>query len=51
MADESTDTYSKEELSVCARWIEDGKAVEHFLGIVYAQDVTAGSTSHYSVFA
>ncbi len=27
---------------MCARWIEDGKAVEHFLGIVHAQDVTAG---------
>ncbi len=39
MADESTDTSSKEELSVCARWIEDGKAVEHFLGIVHAPDI------------
>ena len=30
MADKSTDISSKEELSVCGRWIENGKAVEHF---------------------
>ena len=41
MADESTDISSKEELSVCGRWIENGKAVEHFLGIVHAKEVTA----------
>ena len=35
MADESTDVSSKEELSICARWLENGKAVEHFLGIVH----------------
>jgi hypothetical protein len=35
MADESMDTSSKEELSVCARWIEGGKAILH------AQKVTA----------
>lgn len=33
MADESTDVASQEELSVCARWIEDNKPVEHFLSI------------------
>ena len=37
MADESTDISSKEELSVCGRWIENGKAVEHFLGSVRAK--------------
>ena len=47
MADESTDTSSKEELSVCARWIEDGQAVEHFLGIVHAHKVTAGHLAQY----
>ena len=34
MADESTDVSSKEELCICARWLEDGKPVEHFLGIL-----------------
>lgn len=47
MADESTDSSSKEELSVCARWIEDGKAVEHFLGIVRARKVTAEALTKY----
>lgn len=41
MVDESTDMSLKEKLSVCARWLEDNKAVQHFLGIVYAKDVTA----------
>ena len=40
MADESTNISSKEELSVCGRWIENGKAVEHFLGNVHAKEVT-----------
>ena len=35
MADESTDISTKEELSICGRWLEDsGKIVEHFLGQV-----------------
>ena len=46
MADESTDISSKEELSVCGRWIENGKAVEHFLGIVRAKEVTAKALTH-----
>ena len=41
MTDESTDIACKEELSVCARWLENSKAVEHFLGIVNAHDVHA----------
>ena len=49
MADKSTDLSSKEELSVCGRWIENGKAVENFLGIVHAKEVTAKSSN--SVFA
>ena len=47
MADESTDISSKEELSVCGRWIENGKVVEHFLGIVHAKDVTAKALTQY----
>jgi len=45
MADESTDIASKEELSVCTRWLENGKAVEHLLGIVNAHEVCTVSTS------
>ena len=44
MADESTDISSKEELS---RWIENGKAVEHFLGIVHAKEVIAKALTQY----
>lgn len=47
MADESTDVSSKEELSVCGRWIENGKAAEHFLGIIHARGVTAGALTQY----
>ena len=47
MADESTDVYSKEELSICGRWVEDGKAVEHFLGSVRAHEVDAQSLTQY----
>lgn len=39
MADESTDIASMEELSICARWLENGQAVEHFLGIVHVKNV------------
>ena len=42
MADESTDISTKEELSICGRWLEDsGKIVEHFLGLVHVQKVDA----------
>ena len=41
MADESTDVSSKEELSVCARWLENNKPVEHFLGIMQAKETAA----------
>ena len=47
MADESTDVSSKEELSICGRWIEDSKAVEHFLGIVRAREIDAQSLTQY----
>ena len=47
MADESTDISSKEELSVCGRWIKNGKAVEHFLGIVHAKEITAKALTRY----
>ena len=47
MADESTDVSSKEEMSICGRWVEDGKAMEHFLGIVRAREVNAQSLARY----
>ena len=47
MADESTDVSSKEELSICGRWVESGKAMEHFLGIVRAREVDAQSLTQY----
>ena len=47
MADESTDVSSKEELSICARWEQDSKPVEHFLGILPAKETTAEAISSY----
>lgn len=47
MADESADVSSKEKLSVCGRWLESGKPVEHFLGIIHAQEVNAESLTRY----
>ena len=47
MADESTDVSSKEEVSICGRWLESGKPVEHFLGIIHARVVTAEALTHY----
>ena len=47
MTDESTDITSKEELSVCGRWLESGKPVEHFLGIIHAQEVNAEALTRY----
>ena len=47
MADESTHVASKEELFICARWIEDGKAVEHYLGMIRAHEVDAGALTPY----
>ena len=47
MADEGTDVASKEELSVCARWLQDGKPVEHFLGIVQAKETNAEAITGY----
>ena len=41
MADKATDISSKEELSVCVRWLENNKPVKHFLGIVHAKEITA----------
>ena len=47
MADESTDIAFQEELSVCARWIQKNKPVEHFLGIVYTKEVNAQAIAGY----
>ena len=49
MADEGTDVASKEELSVCARWLQDSKPVEHFLGIVQAKETNAEAITGYLV--
>ena len=35
LADENTDIASKQELSICGRRHENGKPVEHFLGMVH----------------
>ena len=34
MADESCDVSTIEELSICARWLNNGKPVEHFLKLI-----------------
>ena len=47
MADESTDIASKEELSVCARWLHQNKPVEHFLGIIQAKETNAEAIAGY----
>ncbi len=49
MADESKDSASKEELSVCARWLHDRKVVEHFLGIIHVRETTAKSISDHLI--
>ncbi len=46
MSDKSTDVASKE-LSVCCRWLESGKPVEHCLGIIHAREVTAEALTCY----
>ncbi len=50
MADKSADVSGKEELSICARWLESGKAVEHVLGIIHAHEVNAEALTCY-IFA
>ena len=48
LADECTDVSSKEELSVCARWLDDtDKPVERFLGIIHAKETNAEALSVY----
>ena len=47
LADESTDVASKEELSVCAHWLQDSKPVEHFLAIVQAKETNAEAITGY----
>ena len=47
MADESTDISSKEELSICARWLHKKNPVEHFLGIMPAKETTAKAIAGY----
>ena len=47
LADESSDISSKEELAICGRWLENGKVVELFLGIVHASEVNAKGLNEY----
>lgn len=47
MADESTNISSKEKLSICARWLDNKKPVEHFLGIMPAKETTAEAIANY----
>ena len=47
MADESTDISSKEDLSVCARWLCNKMPVEHFLGILPTKETTAEAIADY----
>ena len=47
MADESTDIASQKELSVRARWLEQNKAVEHFISIVHAKETNAQAIACY----
>lgn len=41
LTDESTDIASKEEFLICGRWLEKGKPVEHFLGMLHVKIVDA----------
>jgi hypothetical protein len=43
MADESCDVSTVEELSICARWLNNGKPEEHFLKLIPV-DRTDGGT-------
>ena len=47
MADERTDVLSKEELSVCARWLHNCKPVEHFHNIMPAKETTTEAIASY----
>ena len=45
MADESTDIRVRNEMSICCRYIEDGKAVERFICLQRLKDTTANTIS------
>ena len=47
MADESTDVSCNEELCICARWLENGRPVEHFLSILPVHEVNAEALTTY----
>ena len=38
---------SREELSICGSWLEKGKAVEHFLGILHVKEFNAEALTTY----
>ena len=51
MGDECTDVSSMEELSLCFRWLKDGKPVEHFLEVLHvtrtdAETITSAITTY-----
>ena len=43
MADESYDVSTVEELSICARWLNNGKPEEHFLKLIPIDRADAGT--------
>ena len=51
MGDECTNVSSMEELSLCFRWLKDGKPVEHFLEVIHvtktdAETITLAITTY-----
>ena len=51
MGYECTDVSSMEELSLCFRWLKDGKPVEHFLEVIHvtktdAETITLAITTY-----
>ena len=43
MADECTDVTTKEELTICCRWVESGVPEEHFIEILPLKKANAES--------
>lgn len=43
LADECEDVSTQEELSICCRWLVDGKPEEHFLSVLHIKALDAGT--------
>ena len=43
LADECQDINTQEELSICARWLVNGKPEEHFLTVLHVRSTDAGT--------